>query len=243
MIFFPTDLASFLETIRQNSEIAYSLIFSWASSHSLLMTLFAGYASHSGVLNFGKLIAVCWLGSFIGDVFRFWLGRKFGTRWLKRFPRIESAVTKAAALSERHYIWMVLLHRYPHGIRGIAALAYGISSLPWGVFLLLNAVASGVWAVAIVSAGYAFGQVSGKVMSDASSSLGFVMLVLFLGLSWVLSRKADAVMLEQAAGEKAASSPARDAAIRRAERATLSRDAPEKTKGRRGKQGRAKLPR
>ncbi len=229
MILFPTDLASFLEIIRQNGEIAYSLIFTWASSHSLLLTLFAGYAAHSGVLQFGSVIAVCWLGSFLGDVFRFWLGRQFGPRLLKRYPRIESAVTKAALLSERHYIWMILLHRYPHGIRGIAAIAYGISSLSWSVFLLLNAVASGIWAVAIVSTGYAFGQVSEKIMSDASSSLGFVMLVLFLGLSWLLSRKFDAVMAQNA--------PAESVAIRRGESASMRREA---RKSRRVKPGREK---
>ena len=232
MIFFPTDLASFLEIIRQNGEIAYSLIFAWASSHSLLLILFAGYAAHSGVLQFGTLIGVCWFGSFFGDVFRFWIGRQFGTRWLKRFPRIENAVTKAALLSERHYIWMILLHRYPHGIRGVAALAYGISSLPWSVFLPLNIVASGIWAVAIVSSGYAFGKVSEKIMSDTSSSLGFVMLVLFLGLAWLLSRKFDAMIVKNAAVESATVERSESAAIRR-----------EKHKGRRGKQGRAKLSR
>lgn len=229
MVFFPTDLASFLEIIRQNREIAYTLIFGWASSHSLLLTLFAGYASHSGVLQFGKLIAVCWFGSFVGDVFRFWIGRQFGTRWLKRFPRIESAVAKAALLSERHYYWMILLHRYPHGIRGVAALAYGISSLPWPVFLLLSVVASGIWAFAIVSTGYAFGQVSEKLMSDASSSLGFFMLVLFLGLSWFLSRKFDAVIAQNAAVETAASQRSENIAMRR-----------DKIKGRRDKQVQAK---
>ncbi len=229
MLFFPTDLASFLEIIRQNGEIAYTLIFTWASSHSLLLTLFAGYASHSGVLQFGTLIAVCWLGSFFGDVFRFWIGRQFGTRWLKRFPLIENAVTKAAALSERHYIWMILLHRYPHGIRGIAAIAYGISSLSWGLFLALNFIASGIWAVAIVSTGYAFGQVSEKFMSDTSSSLGVVMLVLFLGLSWLLSRKADAVLLQNAAAENAAKLLSERAA-KKLERHRVQRD----------KQGRAK---
>lgn len=203
MLFFPTDLASFLDIVRKNSEIAYALIFGWASSHSLLLTLFAGYASHSGVLQFSNLIAVCWIGSFIGDVLRFWIGRQFGARLLTRFPRIEAAVAMAAKLSERHYVWMILLHRYPHGIRGVAALAYGISSLPWGVFLLLNAVASGIWAVAIVSAGYAFGQMSEKLMSDASNSLGVVMLVLFLGLSWLLSRKFDAVVAQNAATQSA----------------------------------------
>lgn len=231
MIFFPTDLASFLDIIRQNKEIAYSLIFSWASSHSLLLTLFAGYASHSGVLQFGTLIGVCWLGSFVGDVFRFWLGRKFGARLLKRFPRIEGPVNKAVLLSERHYIWMILLHRYPHGIRGIAAIAYGISALPWSVFLLLSVVASGIWAVAIVATGYAFGQVSEKLMSDASSSLGFVMLVLFLGLSWVLSRKADAVLAQTAAADSAAR--------QQEERAAMKREARERQKTRNGKRDRS----
>lgn len=229
MVFFPTDLASFLEIIRQNREIAYTLIFGWASSHSLLLTLFAGYASHSGVLQFGVLVAVCWFGSFCGDVFRFWIGRQFGTRWLKRFPYIESAVAKAAQISERHYIWMILLHRYPHGIRGVAALAYGISTLPWGVFLLLNVVASGIWAVAIVSAGYAFGRVSEKFMSDASSSLGLVMLVLFLGLSWLLSRKFDAVVAQNAAAESAATARAEIVAKKR-----------EKQRDRRNRPGRAR---
>jgi len=225
MVFFPTDLASFLEIIRQNGEIAYTLIFTWASSHSLLLTLFAGYASHSGVLQFGTLVAVCWFGSFFGDVLRFWIGRKFGTRWLKRFPLMESAVNKAALLSERHYIWMILVHRYPHGIRGVAAMAYGISSLPWSVFLPLNVVASGIWALAIVSAGYAFGQVSEKMMSDASSSLG-----LFLGLSWILSRKFDAVVAQNAAAESAAKQLAQAAAMKL-----------ERQKGKRDRQGRGKV--
>lgn len=40
---------------------------------------------------------------------------------------------------------------------------------------------------------YAFGRVSEKVMSDASSGLGMVMLVAFLGLSWILSKKLERV--------------------------------------------------
>lgn len=203
MIFFPTDLSSFLEIIRQNGEVAYSLIFAWASSHSLLLSLFAGYAAFSGVLKFGTLVGVCWAGSFFGDVFRFWIGRQFGIGWLRRFPRLHGAVEKAVLLSQHHHVWMILTHRYPHGIRGIAALAYGASALPWKVFLPLNLAASGIWSVLVVSIGYAFGRMSEKVMSDASSTLGLIMLVVFLGLSWLLSRKFDQVVAQNAAAEKA----------------------------------------
>ena len=83
---FPSDLTSFFELIRQHGNAAYSLMFAYASSHSLLLALFAGYASHSGALSLGAVIMVCWLGSFTGDVIRFWIGRRFGTRWLGRSP-------------------------------------------------------------------------------------------------------------------------------------------------------------
>lgn len=104
---FPTDLASFLDLIRQHGDAAYSLMFAYSASHGLLFALFGGYAAHSGALNLGTLIAVCWLGSFTGDVIRFWIGRRFGTRWLKSFPRFERAVQTVARLADHHYVWMI----------------------------------------------------------------------------------------------------------------------------------------
>jgi membrane protein DedA with SNARE-associated domain len=193
-LLFPTDLASFLDLIRQHGDAAYSVMFAYAASHSLLFALFAGYAAHSGALQLGTLILVCWFGSFAGDAFRFWIGRRFGTRWLGSFPRLERAVQTVARLADRHYVLMILFHRYPHGIRGVAGFAYGMSRLPWPIFLAINFIAAGVWSCTVVLAGYAFGHVSEKLMSDASSGIGSVMLVVFLGLSWILTRKLERVV-------------------------------------------------
>lgn len=193
-LIIPTDLASFFELIRQHGDAAYTLMFGYAASHSLLFAMFAGYAAHAGALSLGTLIAVCWAGSFLGDVVRFWIARRFGVDWLKSYPRLLRAVRTAAQLANRHHIWMILLHRYPHGIRGVAGFAYGISPLPWPTFLVLNFIAAGIWAVAVVAAGYAFGSLSEKTMTQASSSLGVVMLIGFLGLSWVLSKRLERVL-------------------------------------------------
>jgi len=190
-LLFPTDLTSFLDLLRQHGDAAYSLIFAYAASHSLLLTLFAGYVAHSGALSFSTLIVVVWFGSFTGDVIRFWIGRRYGTRWLGPFPRLQRTVQIVARLVDRYYVWLILFHRYPHGIRGVAGFAYGTSQLPWSTFLAFNFIAAGLWSCAIVSAGYAFGQVSEKLMSDASSGLGIVMLVVFLVLSWILSKKLE----------------------------------------------------
>lgn len=190
-LLFPTDLNSFLELISQHGDAAYSIMFAYAASHSLLLALFAGYAAHSGALSFGTLVVICWLGSFTGDVFRFWIGRRFGTRFFGAFPRLGRAIQTATQLANRHHVWMILIHRYPHGIRGVAGFAYGMSPLTWSTFLVLNFGAAGLWSCSVVAAGYAFGQVSEKAMKDVSSGLGVVLLFVFLGLSWILGKKLE----------------------------------------------------
>ena len=97
----PTDLASFLDLIRQHGDAAYSIMFAYAASHSLLLALFAGYAAHSGALQLGTLILVCWFGSFAGDAVRFWIGRRFGTSLVGSFPRVERAVRRPMVLRRR----------------------------------------------------------------------------------------------------------------------------------------------
>lgn len=161
----------------------------YAAAHALLFALFAGYAAAAGALNFGTLILVCWFGSFTGDAIRFWVGRRYGARLFAAFPRFERMVWTVARLTEAHSVWLVLFHRYPYVIRGAAAFAYGMSELSWLRFLVLNFIAAGLWACGLVSLGYAFGQLSERLMSDASSGLGVTMLVVFLGVAWLLSRK------------------------------------------------------
>jgi uncharacterized protein (TIGR03382 family) len=193
-LLFPSDLTSFLDLIRQHGDVAYSLMFAYAASHSLLLALFGGYAAHAGALNFVTLVVVCGLGTFAGDIIRFWIGRRYGARLLERYPRFERPVQTAIRLTDRHHVWMILFHRYPHGIRGLAGFAYGMSQLSWSTFLVLNFIGAGLWSGAVVSAGYAFGQFSEKAMNNASSGLGIAMLVAFLGLSWLLSRRLERIV-------------------------------------------------
>jgi membrane protein DedA with SNARE-associated domain len=179
--------------LRLHGDEAYSLIFAFAASHSMLFTLFAGYASSAGALDLFTLIAVVWAGSFLGDVIRFWIGRRFGNQWLSRFPRLHRTSQIVVRLVDRYYVWLILFHRYPHGIRGVACFAYGMSRLTWPTFLAFNFNAAGLWSGAVLSAGHAFGHLSEKLMSDAFSGLGIVMLIIFLVLSWILSKKLERV--------------------------------------------------
>jgi membrane protein DedA with SNARE-associated domain len=193
----PTDLASFLDIVRQHGNAVYSIVFAYAASHSMLITLLGGFAAHAGALTFVPLIVACWTGSFLGDVIRFWIGRRYGTGLVRRFPKLERAIKVVTQLTDYHFLWMILVHRYPHGIRGVAGFAYGMSNLSWGTFLLINLVASGIWAGTVASIGYGFGQISEKALNDASSGLGIGMLIAFIALSWYLARRLDNLIEQQ----------------------------------------------
>jgi len=186
-----TDLAQLIEAVRQHGEVVYAFIFAYAASHALLMALFAGYAAQLGVLDLKMTLIHCFAGSFAGDVFRFWLARRYGERVLARWPRVSAHAAIVKRLVDRHALWLPLIHRYPYGIRGLGAFAYGLSRMPWGVFLILNLIGAALWAISLVLAGYAFGRVSDKVLGDTVSGLSMAMLVGFLAISWLLSRKLE----------------------------------------------------
>lgn len=185
------DLAYILDLIRQHGEAVYAFVFAYATSHGMVMALFAGYAAQTGALDIVNVFIACWTGSFVGDAVRFWIGRRFGTSWLRSFPRLESGLQKAARLADRHYLWIPLVHRYPNGIRTLAGFSFGMSSMPWSIFLALNFISAGLWAGLTVFAGYGFGQISDKAMNDAASNLSLALLVGFLALAWLLSKRLD----------------------------------------------------
>ena len=186
-----TDLAQLIDVVRQHGEVAYAFIFAYAASHAMLMALFAGYAAQLGVLDLKLTLIHCFAGSFIGDVVRFWIARRYGDGLLARWPRISAHAVTVKRLVDRHALWLPLIHRFPYGIRGLGAFAYGLSKMSWGLFLVLNVIGSAIWAVSMVLAGYAFGTVSDKVLGDAVSGLSIASLVVFLAISWMLSRKLE----------------------------------------------------
>ena len=185
------DLAQILDLIKQHGDVAYGFVFAYAGTNSLLMLLFAGYAAHMKAFDLGTLIAVCWAGGFAGDALRFWMARRWGHAVVDRIPRIRTGVGTVTRLINRHHLWMIMIHRYPQGLRGVAAFAYGLSTLPWPRFLVLNFMSAGIWAFAVVMAGYSFGHVSEQTLGEAASGVSLAVLLAFLGLAWVLSKKLE----------------------------------------------------
>lgn len=187
----------------------YLLTFMWTAVEGETFVIFAGIAAHRGLLD-PVLLALCaWAGSFCGDQVYFFLGRRFGIRLMKRFPRWEPGVNRALGLLKRHDAWFILSFRFIYGVRNFSSFAMGMSPLSWARFSLLNCVAALVWAVSFVGLGYLFGQGTEELLGDSAFYVSVGLLAVFLTVVWFVvsgpSRRAKRLAREaeraKAAGE------------------------------------------
>ncbi len=119
--------------------------------------LLGGFAAHGGYLRLPWVIAVAAAAAFLGDLFYFWLGRRYGGRILARFPRQAPRAARIRALLERHPLPVILALRFLYGLRVVGPIAIGTSSVHWARFIALDLVAALVWAVLGTGLGYLFG--------------------------------------------------------------------------------------
>ncbi|MDI9408628.1 MAG: DedA family protein [Candidatus Pacebacteria bacterium] len=138
--------------------LAYTAVFIWTALEGETVVIVGGYIANPqiGVLNVYYLIAAAWLGSFLGDQVYFYLGRRYGTRMLKRFPKMQAGVDKAVGLLNRFDVLFILTFRFFYGVRNVSSFAMGISKIDWSRFAVLNFIAAGIWASSFAMLGYGF---------------------------------------------------------------------------------------
>jgi membrane protein DedA with SNARE-associated domain len=168
------------QTIANWGDYFYLVTFAWTALEGETFVLFTGYAASHGLLSLPILIVCAWLGSFCGDQFYFFLGRRYGSRVLRRFPKWQPGVDRALRLLERYDTGFILSFRFIYGVRNFSSFAMGMSPLRWRRFLFLNFIAAGLWAVLFAGTGYLFGEALSAVLGDAAEILGLIALGIFV---------------------------------------------------------------
>jgi membrane protein DedA with SNARE-associated domain len=182
--------------IREFPYAFYVITFIWTFLEGETFVIFAGVAAHQGVLRLDLLIACAWIGSFCGDQTYFFIGRRYGKRVLKRFPKMAPSVDKALVWLGKSSTWFILTFRFIYGVRNGASFAMGMSPLPWSRFVWLNFIAAGIWATSFATAGWFLGQLLGDMLGFYAKffllgMLGIFVLVI-IGVrvrSWIQKRK------------------------------------------------------
>ena len=127
-----------------------------------------GFAAHQGYLRLDLVMLSAFAGSLCGDQVWFWIGRRFGRRWIDSHPGKAELIERVAALLDRWGAWFILSFRFLYGLRSISPVAIGLSSVSAARFACLNVISAAVWAVVVGGLGYIFGNAFEAALGKAA---------------------------------------------------------------------------
>ncbi|CAG9295751.1 DedA family protein [Celerinatantimonas diazotrophica] len=118
----------------------------------------AGVLAHHGYLNLYGVVGAAFLGTLFGDQLYFLIGRHKGMKWINARPKYKRKVRKIFRLLNRHQILLILGFRFLYGIRTVTPFVLGAAGISPKLYVPLNLLGAGVWAIAVGLLGYWFGQ-------------------------------------------------------------------------------------
>ena len=165
------------------------------------LILFLGALSASGYLDLGDLIWFAVMGAIIGDNLNYYLGKKYGTRWLSRGFWFFNAqhVEKARHFMDAHGAKSIFLGRFIPSVKEVVPFIAGSVGMRRKTFLIWNALGGIGWGFEWVLSGYIFAQ-SLNMAKLWLSRTGLVLVLLiiiggiFYFLKWLIIKKGKGVL-------------------------------------------------
>jgi membrane protein DedA with SNARE-associated domain len=138
---------------------------------SELIVPLAGYMTRKGELTFVGIVIAGALGSLLGALLLYYVGRKLGLDRTKELARrrgrwltiSERDVERAKHWFDRHGTSAVFFCRLVPGIRSLISVPAGIGSMRMSTFVFLTTAGAAIWTAVLATVGYVLAQNFRKV--------------------------------------------------------------------------------
>ncbi len=145
-----------------------------------------------GHLSIYGVVAMAVAAAILGDNGGYWIGRTGGIALVRRYGHFlhltDAHLERARRFFERHGPKAVFFGRFIALLRTWAALLAGAGHMPYGTFMLYNALGAACWGSVFGSLGYVFGrnlpQLEHYIGQASLAAALLVALVVALGLAW-----------------------------------------------------------
>jgi membrane protein DedA with SNARE-associated domain len=174
-----SDLESFVQSY------GYWALFLGTLLEGETVLILAGLTAHMGLMKLPLVILVAMFGSFLGDQFYFYLGRRKGAALLDSHPAWRRRAEKAQQAMRRYRNGIMLGFRFVYGMRTITPLILGMDrTIRIRRFILLNLIGAALWSAVIATGGYFFGRVVKIILEDIQHyELALLLIVLLIGIA------------------------------------------------------------
>jgi membrane protein DedA with SNARE-associated domain len=174
-----SDLESFVQSY------GYGALFLGTLIEGETVLILAGLMAHLGLMKLPLVILVALFGSFLGDQFYFFLGRRKGAALLDRHPLWRRRTEKVQWMMQRYRNGIMLGFRFVYGMRIVTPLLLGMDrSIRVRRFILLNLIGAALWSTVIAVGGYFFGRILKIILKDIEHyELALLLAVLLIGIT------------------------------------------------------------
>ena len=185
-----------IDTANHYGPLVYLLILGFTFFEGETIVLLTGALISGGdvKLSVTSLMLCSVLGSFGGDQTWFYIGRRYGTPLLERWPGMAKKVQWAFRLLHKHENLFILSFRFIYGVRNISPFIIGMSGISRRKFAILNLIAAVVWANTFAWGGYFIGRALEIYLGESKIYVlvGLVVLAVSIALvNWLRQRKKE----------------------------------------------------
>ena len=149
-----------VDTANNHPALVYLGIMGWTFLEGETIVLLTGALISGGevTLSVAMLTLCAVLGSFGGDQTWYYIGRKYGSPLLQRWPTMAAKIDWAFRLLRRHENLFILSFRFIYGIRNVSPFLIGMTGVSRIKFIALNFIAAMIWANTFSWGGYFLGK-------------------------------------------------------------------------------------
>jgi membrane protein DedA with SNARE-associated domain len=147
--------------VTEHGYLIYPLVLVWTffEGETVVLVVSAMAATSAPFINLPLLAGCATAGTMAGDQLFYYLGRFYGTPFLATRPRLAAKAERGFQLLRKGEVVFILSYRFIYGVRNVSPFVVGVSGIAPLRFLLLNLIASSVWAAAFTLGGYFLGKV------------------------------------------------------------------------------------
>lgn len=153
----------------------------------------AGVLASQGRVSLPVLFAVIVIAAVVGDSVGYEIGRRFGDRLIgvKPLRKHQTKIGKAQGLLRRRGAFAVFLGRFTALLRALMPALAGSARMPYGRFLVFNAMGGIAWGIGFTTGGYLAGTAFEQVARWAGRvlAIGVALLAVAAIVAWSVRRR------------------------------------------------------
>jgi len=177
--------------------IVYGVLFLGMIVMGEELLLFAAALSHWGLLNFWVTMLVALAGAYVGDFLFFWLGWRFGEKFIDKFGKFLFMPRKRFEkirhiFHNNHGKWLLFGSKFIYGLNHLTQIAAGSVKFNPKIYVKNQIYTTLIYIVIFATLGYAFSSVISLITKDVKV-LGLFILVI-IGVIVFISRLIDLVI-------------------------------------------------